>query len=59
MSLYSKNIRIIKKPILFKFKMLMKVIFKYKSQNQHIEKIQIGTEYVFVKKLKGKKNAFE
>jgi hypothetical protein len=39
MGLYSKNIRLIKKTILFKFKILIKVIFKYKLQSQQVERI--------------------
>jgi F0F1-type ATP synthase delta subunit len=36
-----------------------KVILKYKLQSQQVERISKGIEYVFGKKVKGRKSAFQ
>jgi hypothetical protein len=39
MGLYNKNVRLIGKTILLKFKILIKVILKYKLQSEQVKQI--------------------
>jgi hypothetical protein len=54
----SLKIRLIEKTILFKFKILIKVILKYKLQSEQVKRIKIDIECIFWEKVKGKKECF-
>jgi hypothetical protein len=44
--------------ILFKFKILIKVILKYKLQTQQVKRIQKGVELCVWEKVRGRKSTF-
>jgi hypothetical protein len=52
------KIRLHGKTTLFKFKILLIVILKYKLQSQQVDGTQKGIEYVFEEKLKGERVCF-